>query len=153
MQGRIDDLPAKAGDGYAAMSSLEVFLAGSGVPKNLQHLVKLRVSQINGCAFCVDMHSKHAKQGGETDERLFGIAAWRESPHFTNAERAALDLAESGTRLADNPHGVPDEVFEKAREEFDEATLTALVMLIAAINAWNRISVINRTVPGSHTPR
>lgn len=152
MQGRIDDLPAKAGNGYKAMASLEAYLAGSGIPKNLQHLVKLRVSQINGCAFCVDMHSKHAKQGGETDERLFQVAAWRESPHFSDAERAALDLAESGTRLADNPHGVPDEVYEKAREQFDEETLTALLMLIATINAWNRISVINRTIPGSHTP-
>ncbi|TWF93496.1 carboxymuconolactone decarboxylase family protein [Saccharopolyspora dendranthemae] len=152
MQGRIDDLPAKAGNGYKAMASLEAYLAGSGIPKNLQHLVKLRVSQINGCAFCVDMHSKHAKQGGETDERLFQVAAWRESPHFSDAERAALDLAESGTRLADNPHGVPDEVYENAREQFDEETLTALLMLIATINAWNRISVINRTIPGSYTP-
>lgn len=152
MQGRIDDLPAKAGNGYKAMASLEAYLAGSGIPENLQHLIKLRVSQINGCAFCVDMHSKHAKQGGETDDRLFQVAAWRESPHFSDAERAALDLAESGTRLADNPHGVPDEVYEKAREQFDEETLTALLMLIATINAWNRISVINRTIPGSHTP-
>ena len=152
MQGRIDDIPAKAGKGYKAMASLEAYLAGSGIPQGLQHLVKLRVSQINGCAFCVDMHSKHAQQGGETDERLFQVTAWRESPHFSDAERAALDLAESGTRLADNPHGVPDEVYEKAREQYDEETLTALVMLIAAINAWNRISVINRTVPGSYTP-
>lgn len=153
MRGRIDDLATKAGDGYQAMRSLEAYLAGSAVPSGLQHLVKLRVSQINGCAFCVDLHSKHAKQGGETDERLFGVAAWRESPHFTSAERAALDLAEAATRLADNPHGVPDDVYERARAEFDEPTLTALIMLIAAINAWNRISVINRTVPGSHTPR
>ncbi|RRO15731.1 carboxymuconolactone decarboxylase family protein [Saccharopolyspora rhizosphaerae] len=153
MRGRIDDFATKAGDGYKGMRAVEGYLANSDIPEPLQHLVKLRVSQVNGCAFCVDMHGKHAKQAGETDERLFGVAAWRESPHFTSAERAALDLAEASTRLADNPHGVPDEVYEAARAEFDEQTLTALVMLIATTNAWNRISVINRTVPGSHTPR
>ncbi|OLT40647.1 alkylhydroperoxidase [Saccharomonospora sp. CUA-673] len=149
MQGRITELPTRARDGYAAMVALEGFIAGTPIPAGLRHLIKLRVSQINGCAFCVDMHAREARADGESNERIDGVAAFREMPYFDDAERAALALAEAATRLADNPHGVDDQVWDEARRHYDEDQLAALTMTIAAINAWNRISVTNRTVPGS----
>ena len=145
---RMQHLRRDVADGLKAMYALEAFLDGSEVPKGLLDLLRLRVSQLNGCSYCVDMHSRDAKKAGETDERLFAVAAWRESPHFTDAERAALGLAEAATRISDNPHGVPDDVWEQAREHFDEPALGVLTLAIAAINAWNRINVINRTVAG-----
>lgn len=153
MQGRLDSLTTNAADGFQAMFKLEEFLHRGPVPQGLLHLVKLRVSQINGCAFCVDMHAKEAERDGETTERLHSVAVWWEAPFFSDAERAALELAESATRIADDPSGVPDDVWQRAREHFDEAQLSSLVFAIAAINAWNRISVINRTEPGSFTGR
>jgi len=116
----------------------------------LQELVRIRVSQINGCAFCVDMHCHDAQKAGETDERLFAIATGREAPFFTAEERAALELAEAATRIADRPDAVPDDVWDAAADHFDESQLGTLVMTIAAINAWNRINVINRTPAGSY---
>lgn len=149
MQGRMENFRTEAADGLKAMYALEAFLRDSAAPQNLLELIRLRVSQINGCGFCVDMHARDAKKAGETDERLFAVAAWRETPYFTDAERAALALAEAATRISDNPYGVPDDVWEEARRHFDERTLSVLVMAIAAINAWNRINVTNRTVAGS----
>lgn len=143
MQARMNVVKAAA-DGYRAMLDLEAYVAGSGLPKRTVELVKLRVSQINGCAFCVNMHARDAKQGGETDERLWSVAAWREAPYYTDEERAALALAEAASRIADNPDGVPDDVWNEAADHYDEKTLAALVMAIAAINAWNRISVTVR---------
>lgn len=142
-----------AGESYQALAGVEAHLKRSGLPQHIQELVKLRASQINGCGFCVDMHAHDAKQAGETDERLFAVAAWREAPYFTDEERAALALTEAATRLADNPHGVPDEVWDEAADLFDEESLAALVVAIAMINAWNRISVTTRQIAGSHRAR
>ncbi|MFC6887185.1 MULTISPECIES: carboxymuconolactone decarboxylase family protein [Actinomadura] len=149
MQARITDLPALARDGYKAMLDLEAFLGRSGVPASTLELVRIRASQINGCGFCLDMHAHDARKAGETEERLWSVAAWRESPYFTDEERAALALTEAATRLADNPDGVPDEVWDDAADHYDESSLAALVMAIAAINAWNRVNVTTRQIAGS----
>ncbi|MBO2452045.1 carboxymuconolactone decarboxylase family protein [Actinomadura barringtoniae] len=133
-----------AADGYKALLALETYINGSPVPHGLLDLLRLRVSQINGCAYCVNMHARDAKKLGETDERLWSVAAWRESPLFTDEERAALALAEAATRISDNPDGVPDDIWDTAADHYDEESLAALVMVIAAINAWNRINVTVR---------
>ncbi|WP_169984653.1 carboxymuconolactone decarboxylase family protein [Microbispora sp. H10836] len=138
-----------APDAYRAMSGVERFLRECGVPHPTLELMKIRASQINGCAFCLDMHGRDAKKAGESDERLWSVAAWREAPYYTDAERAALALTEAATRLADRPDPVPDEVWEEAAKHYSEEQLAALVVAIAQINAWNRISVISRTVPGT----
>src|SRR5690606_4647934 len=133
-----------ASDAYKALRTLEDHLASSPLPKSTQHLVKLRVSQINGCAFCVSLHSREARAEGETEERIWSVATWREAPFYTDEERAALALAEAATRIADNPAGVPDDVWNDAADHYDEETLAALVMTIASINALNRIGVTVR---------
>lgn len=120
----------------------------AGLPQSTIELVSLRASQINGCAVCLDMHSRGAQQAGETDERLLTLAAWRDTPYFNEAERAALALAEAGTRLADRSQPVPDAVFEEAAKHYDEEALGALIVGIAAINAWNRLNVISGQVTG-----
>ncbi|MEY9871585.1 AhpD family alkylhydroperoxidase [Streptacidiphilus sp. MAP12-33] len=124
----------------------------SGVPHATQELVKIRASQINGCGFCTDMHTKDATAAGETSVRLNLVAAWREATVFTEAERAALELAEEGTRIADAAGGVSDEVWEAAAKHYDEEQLAALIGLIAVINAYNRINVINRQPAGDYVP-
>jgi AhpD family alkylhydroperoxidase len=134
---------------YQAMIDLERAVRRSPLPKPLFELVKLRASQINGCAYCVDQHSFDARAGGESDERLFAVAVWHEAPFFTEEERAALALTESATRLSEGGDRVPDEVWARAAKHFDEESLAALVMAIAAINAWNRIGVATRMVPES----
>lgn len=149
VQGRLPGLRTDAAGGFKAMYALETFLAEGPLPSGLLHLLKLRVSQINGCAFCVDMHARDAVADGESAERVHGVAAFREMPCFTEAEHAALELAEAATRIADNPHGVPDDVFDGARGHYDDSELASLVMAVTAINAWNRINVTNRTVPGT----
>jgi AhpD family alkylhydroperoxidase len=123
----------------------------AGLPQSTIDLVGLRASQINGCAVCLDMHSRAARKAGETDERLLTLAAWRESPYFTEAERTALALTEAGTRLADRPDPVPDEVFAEAAKHYDQPALAALVVHIAAINAWNRLNVTTGQVAGEWT--
>ena len=123
----------------------------SGLPQATLDLVSVRASQINGCAVCLDMHTRATKKAGETDERLATLAAWRESPYFNEAERAALALAEAGTRLADRANPVPDEVFEEAARHYDGPGLAALIVVIAAINAWNRLNVITGQVAGEWT--
>ena len=115
-------------------------------------LVHLRASQINGCGFCVDMHARELKKAGETDERLWAVAAWRESPHFTDAERAALALAEAATRLSDRADPVPDEIWNEAARHYDEQSLAALILNIGLINFWNRINVSIRQVAGEIPP-
>ncbi|MEV4020812.1 carboxymuconolactone decarboxylase family protein [Nonomuraea angiospora] len=124
----------------------------STLPKPTQDLVMLRASQINGCGFCVDYHSKDAAAAGETAVRLSLVAAWRESTVFTEAERAALALAEEGTRLADAYQGVSDETWAQVRKHYDDDQITALVYLVAMINAANRLGVIVRTQGGSYEP-
>ncbi|GAA3309442.1 carboxymuconolactone decarboxylase family protein [Nonomuraea dietziae] len=134
-------------DAYKAMAGLEKVIGKSGLPKPLLELVRLRASQINGCAYCVDMHSADAKQGGESDARINAVAVWREAPCFTEQERAALALTEAGTRLSEG--GVSDEAWAAAAEVFAEDDLAALVVQIATINAWNRIGVITHMTPES----
>jgi AhpD family alkylhydroperoxidase len=147
MQPRMD-VSRLAPEAYKAMFALEKYLAASPLPKITLDLVKLRVSQMNGCAYCVDMHSHDLKSLGEPDERLFSVVTWREAPFFTPAERAALALAEEATELG--KHGVSDEVWAEASEHYDPPTLAALVTAIATINAWNRFGVTLQLVPGSH---
>jgi AhpD family alkylhydroperoxidase len=127
-------------------------LADSTLPAATQELVKLRASQINGCGFCVDMHTKDAAYAGESATRLHLVAAWREATVFTDAERAALELAEQGTRIADAAGGVTDEAWEDAARHYDEDQLAALVCVIALINAFNRGNVILRQPAGAYQP-
>jgi len=127
-------------------------LAATTLPESTQELVKLRASQINGCGFCTDMHSKEAVHAGETWERLNLVATWREATVFTDAERAALELAEQGTRIADAATDVTDEAWENAAEHFDEEQLAALVSAIALINAFNRANVMVKQPAGSYQP-
>src|SRR5690606_30604384 len=124
----------------------------SGVPTATQELVKIRASQINGCGFCTDMHTKDAAAAGESRQRLNLVAAWREATVFTEAERAALELSEQGTRIADAAGGVTDEAWRAAAKHYDDDQLIALLSLIALINAYNRINVINRQPAGSYRP-
>lgn len=123
----------------------------AGLQRSTIDLVELRASQVNGCAVCLDMHTRAARKAGEADERLSTVAAWRETPYFTDAERAALALAEAGTRLADTADPVSDEVFAEAARHFDEQALAALVCVIAGINTWNRLNVITGQVAGEWT--
>lgn len=120
-----------------------------GVPPATLALAHLRISQINGCAQCIDGGARHAKQAGETDERLFAVAAWREAPYFTPAERAALALAESVTRLSDRPDPVPDEVWNEATRHYNETAMAGLLLSIAAVNVFNRLNVPTRQVAGA----
>ncbi|MEV6662402.1 carboxymuconolactone decarboxylase family protein [Streptomyces nigra] len=127
-------------------------ISDSSLPGTVQELVKIRASQINGCGFCTDMHTKDAAHAGETAQRLHLVAAWREATVFTDAERAALELAEQGTRIADASGGVTDEAWAQAAKHFDEEQLLALISLIALINAYNRVNVINRQPAGDYRP-
>jgi len=129
---------------YAAVLGMEGYARKHNDPV-LYELVKLRASMINGCSFCVDMHSRDALAAGEDSRRLFGVAAWREAPFYTEKERAALALTDAVTRLGDD--GVPDDVWDAAAKHFDEAELANLLMAIATINVWNRLSVATRTQP------
>jgi len=121
----------------------------AGVPPRTTDLVHLRASQINGCSVCVDLHARDARQAGETDERLFAVAAWRDAPYFSDAERAALALTEAATRLNDREDPVPDEIWDEAARHYDEPALAALIIQIVLINAWNRLNVTTRQVAGS----
>ncbi|MFF3639506.1 carboxymuconolactone decarboxylase family protein [Streptomyces sp. NPDC002564] len=127
-------------------------VSDTGLPAATQELVKIRASQINGCGFCLDMHTKEAAAAGETSTRLNLVAAWREAKVFTEAERAALELTEEGTRLADAAGGVPDDVWANAAKHFDEEQLTGLVTLIALINSFNRLNVILQQPAGDYRP-
>ena len=127
-------------------------VAGSPLPEAVQELVRIRASQINGCGFCTDMHTKDALAAGETQQRLNLVAAWRDAAVFTEAERAALALTEEGTRIADAATGVGDEVWQAARKHFDDEQLAPLIAEIALINAWNRLNVIAGTPAGSYEP-
>jgi AhpD family alkylhydroperoxidase len=124
----------------------------SALPATVQELVKLRASQINGCGMCTDMHTKDALAAGETQQRLNLVAAWRDATVFSEAERAALALAEDGTRIADGNTGISDDVWQAVRKHFDDEQLAALITTIAVINAWNRLNVIVGTPAGSYQP-
>ena len=127
-------------------------VADSGLPAGTRHLVEIRASQINGCAYCTDMHAKEAAHVGETQVRLNLVATWREATVFTEAERAAVELTEQGSRLADAAGGVTDEAWANAVKHYDEDQLAALVSQIAVINAWNRLNVITRQPAGDYQP-
>ena len=148
MQPRIDN-PAQIVPG-AMQSLLKLGDATqhAGLPATTHYLLHLRASQINGCSICVDMHSRELKAAGEPDERINTVAAWRETPYFTDAERAALALTEAVTRLADRPDPVPDEVWDEAARHYDEAQLAALVLSIGSINTWNRLNAATRQITG-----
>jgi AhpD family alkylhydroperoxidase len=137
-----------APDAYKAMSGLETYLHGCGLEEGLLHLIKLRASQINGCAFCLDMHWKDLRAIGEDEQRLYSLDAWRECPWYTDRERAALAWTEALT-LVTQGH-VPDAVYEEARKQFSEKELTDLSIAITTINAWNRLSIAARTTPGTY---
>lgn len=132
------------------MMALEKYVAQSGLERPLIELVKLRASQINGCAYCIDMHTKDARAAGESEQRLYALAAWQETPFYTERERAALAWTEAVTLIAAGP--VPDEVYEQARAQFSEKDLVDLTMAVIAINGWNRLAVSFRTVPGTYQP-
>ncbi|WP_406280469.1 carboxymuconolactone decarboxylase family protein [Nocardia sp. NBC_00881] len=144
-----NELGTKISKRFANFSQV---IAQSTLPKSTQELVSLRASQINGCGWCIDMHTKEAAAAGETPVRLNLVAAWRESTVFTDAERAALALAEEGTRLADAHHGVSDETWARVREHYDDDQIATLVSLVALINAANRLGVILRQQGGSYEP-
>jgi AhpD family alkylhydroperoxidase len=135
--------------GYQAMLALETHLAQCSIDEKLQNLIKLRASQINGCAYCIDMHWKDARASGESELRLYALGAWREYPDYTDRERTALAWTESLTRLEDR---VPDAVYESARKHFSEVELSDLTYAVATINAWNRIAISMRSVPGLYQP-
>jgi AhpD family alkylhydroperoxidase len=120
----------------------------SGVPATTHYLIHLRASQINGCSVCIDIHSRELRAAGESDARINLVAAWREAPYFTDAERAALALTEAATRLADNPDPVPDHIWNEAARHYDDAQLASLVLSIATINTWNRINAATRQIGG-----
>ncbi len=131
-----------------ALFGLERQVRKSGLDHRLLHLVKMRASQINGCAYCLDMHSKDARADGETEQRLYGLSAWRETPYFSERERAALEWTESLTLVAET--NVPDDVYERVRAQFSEDELAHLNLAVVAINGWNRLNVAARTVPGGY---
>jgi AhpD family alkylhydroperoxidase len=142
---------AKAAPGaYAAMDALEQYLEQCGLDKRLLLLVQLRASQINGCAYCLDMHWKDLIAIGEEEQRLYSLDAWRECPYYTDRERAALEWTEAVTLVAAGH--VPDEAYEGARRQFSEKELCDLTLAVATINAWNRLSIAARTVPGGYQP-
>ncbi|MFE6549067.1 carboxymuconolactone decarboxylase family protein [Streptomyces sp. NPDC057746] len=141
-----------AGKFLRYINSAAKVITDSTLPAATQELVKIRASQINGCGFCTDMHTKDATAAGETAQRLHMVAAWQEAKVFTEAERAALELVEQGTRIADAAGGVPDEAWADAAKHYDEDQLAALVSLIALINAYNRMNVIVRQPAGDYQP-
>jgi AhpD family alkylhydroperoxidase len=148
MQARIEHPAQTVKGAMQALLNLDRAAKQAGVPATTHSLLQLRAGQINGCSGCVDIHSRELKAAGEPDERIFTVAAWRETSYFTDAERAALALTEAVTRLADRPDPVPDEVWDEAARHYDEAQLAALVLSIAAINTWNRINVATRQITG-----
>ena len=133
---------------YNAMLGLEKYLHSSSIEPNLLHLLKLRASQINGCAYCLDMHWKDLRALGESEQRLYGLDAWEESPYYTERERAAFEWLEAITRITEGH--VPDELFERTREVFSEQEIVDLTMAAVTINSWNRLSIAFRAEPGHY---
>jgi AhpD family alkylhydroperoxidase len=149
MQARMKNPAMILPDAMKAILALKSATERSGIPSKTLELIHLRASQINGCSACVDGGARHAKKAGETDERLFALAAWREAPYFTDAERAALALTEAVTRLSDRADPVPDEIWNEAARHYDEAALAALILSIATTNVFNRLNVSIRQPAGA----
>lgn len=135
---------------YDAMDALDQYLAGCSVEEPLLHLVRLRASQLNGCAYCIDMHWKDLRSLGETEQRLYALAAWRECPWYSDRERAALEWTEAVTFIGE--HHAPDPVYQATKTHFTETELCDLTLAIATISAWNRLSIASRLAPGSYQP-
>ena len=150
MEQRID-LTKYALDAQKSLYALEKYIANSGLDHKLIHLLKMRASQINGCAYCIDMHSKDARALGESEQRLYELNAWRETPFYTDRERAALEWTESLT-LVSQTH-VPDEVYESVKNHFSEKEIVDLSILVSVINVWNRLAISTRTMPGTYKPQ
>lgn len=148
MAQRFEYSPSHAG--IQALRSLETYLHDCSLEASLRELVKMRASQINGCAYCLDMHSKDARAAGESEQRLYTLDAWREAPFYSERERAALAWTEAVTRVADTH--VPDNVYEQAARHFDESGLLDLTLAVTAINSWNRLAISSRTEAGSYRP-
>ena len=148
MQPRMKQPAFVVPDAMKALQALSKAAEGRGVPTTTLALVHMRVSQINGCAVCLDLHNRPEFFPKDTDERNLAVAAWRDAPFFTDAERAALALAEAVTRLADRPDPVPDDVWAEAARHHDEPALAALLLAIASVNVWNRLNVATRQVAG-----
>ena len=131
-----------------SLLELEKYIANSGLDHKLIHLLKMRASQINGCAYCIDMHSIDARAGGETEQRLYELDAWRETPFYTDRERAALAWTEAITNVAQTH--VPDDVYEEVKKQFNEKEIVDLTLVASVINTWNRIAIATRAVPGRY---
>ena len=151
MTPRLDTTAYRASGLTRAMLALQHEVEASGLERPLLELVKIRASQINGCAYCIDMHTKDARAAGETEQRIYALDAWRETPFFSDRERAALEWAETVTRVADTH--VPDAVYERVREHFSEAETVALTFALVAINGWNRLAISFRLPAGSYQPQ
>ena len=149
MKARIDLMQVTPGV-VQAMLGLERQVRRAGLEHGLLDLVRMRASQINGCSYCLDMHSKDARAKGETEQRLYGLDAWRETPYYSARERAALEWTEALTLVAESR--VPDDVYERVREQFSEDELVHLSLAIVSINGWNRLNIAARTVPGGYVP-
>src|SRR6266705_7151940 len=149
MQARMSNPAMILPDAMNAIQALLKATRKGGVPQAVLELVHLRASQINGCSFCVDSGARSAKKAGETDERLFAVAAWREAPYFTDAERAALALTEAATRLSDRADPVPDDIWDQAASHYDEHGLAAVILMIAVTNLFNRLNATTRQVAGA----
>jgi AhpD family alkylhydroperoxidase len=149
MQARMNNPAMILPDAMQAIQALQAAMESGGLPAATLGLVHLRASQINGCSVCVDSGTCHVKKAGETDERLFAVAVWREAPYFSEAERAALALTEAVTRLSDRADPVPDAIWEEAARHYDEPALAALILSIATTNLFNRLNVTTRQVAGA----
>jgi AhpD family alkylhydroperoxidase len=149
MKPRINYLHA-APAGYKALLGLEQYVRSSGIEQRTLELLKIRASQVNGCAYCIDMHTKDARAEGETEQRIYSLDAWRETPFYSEKERAALALTEAVTLIREGH--VPDSVFEEVRKQYSEVEIVNLTLAIATINAWNRLAITFRSVPGEYQP-
>lgn len=138
-------------EGYRAITALQRHINNCGLEHSLLELVKIRASQLNGCAFCIDMHTKDARLGGETEQRIYALSAWRETPFFTDRERAALGWTEAVTFIGESH--VPDDLYQLVRQQFTEKEMVNLTLAVIVINGWNRLAISFRTVPGSYQPK
>jgi AhpD family alkylhydroperoxidase len=149
MEPRMNHPVAVVPGALEALHGVSKVIAKTGVPNATLKMVELRASQINGCSFCVEMHSRELREAGESEERIATVAAWREAPWFSDAERAALALTEAVTRIADRPESITDEIWEAAAKQYDESQLSGLLLNIGAINVWNRLNAATRTPAGT----
>jgi AhpD family alkylhydroperoxidase len=149
MKSRINFMQV-SGRALQSLLAVNAVIEEGGLDEKLLHLIELRASQINGCAYCIDMHSKDARAAGDTEQRLYGLSAWREAPYYTDRERAALEWTEAVTLVSST--GVPDSAYEAVRAQFSEKEIAFLTLAVSMINTWNRLNVALRAVPGDYRP-